>query len=152
MDHMMHDQLLSKLVGIARATDGNEHLINAGATAAIAEGLCLLENGDDCKVRKVMERIQVEKRNMIPDCFLCASPCGKNADLDLSQLLSDPPDVSGMKQDILSAACMLARDIRPPYPQTAERALYTALIAFGMEGISSHQLREIMDLLSLKML
>ena len=115
MDHMMHDQLLSKLVGIARATDGNEHLINAGATAAIAEGLCLLENGDDCKVRKVMERIQVEKRNMIPDCFLCASPCGKNADLDLSQLLSDPPDVSGMKQDCHSLSRQSGKRRKVPY-------------------------------------
>ena len=119
---MEKDILLSKLIGLARATDGSEHLITPGATALIRE--CLAAMGDNVSVEGLADKVTQAKRSMVPDCFLCANPCGRTEDYDAHFLQTAPEPLRSLKQALLSR--LLAGTV-------ADSSLYRSLIALGME-------------------
>lgn len=138
---MLRDRLTGALIGLARATDGNEHLISDASTRVIVESLAALGSGDDAALEKLLARVTEEKRNMVPDCFTCASPCGKNSDYDMRALWKAPEEVRGLKKGILRSirdiAALGCRDAE------TERFFYKALIVLGMDGWSGEELQPI---------
>ena len=131
----MKAKLIGELIGLARATDGNEHLISDHSTTVIRA--CLTASPDfEEALNAYLSRVEEAKREMVPDCFLCANPCGKTAAFDLSQLESLPTDLRNAKQKILEAL----QDAAYPAP---EAALYRGLIALGMDGLSAEFLDSI---------
>lgn len=120
--------LIGQLIGLARATDGNEHLISDRSTAVIRECLAASPDSNEA-LRHLLSRVEEVKRNMVPDCFLCANPCGKTAAFELSELEKYPQDVRNSKYKILDALLQSSA-------KAAEPALYRGLIALGMEGLS----------------
>lgn len=80
-----YEQLIGHLIGLARATDGNEHLIISSVTALIRE--CLQAVGNEtADTEYFMTRILEEKRKIVPNCFVCANPCGRTSPFDLTQI------------------------------------------------------------------
>ena len=79
------EKLLGELVGLARATEGNEHLITEPVTQIIADILrANIQN--EAQYTAFSAQIDAAKREMVPDCFQCANPCGRTAALDLKTL------------------------------------------------------------------
>ena len=137
----LQDRLTGKLIGLARATDGNEHLINKDASMVIIESLFATltnVNFDNAALEALCGRVDAEKKKMVPDCFACASPCGKNNDFDMEKLWNADEDIRSLKSLILfgirgvaayayHAAVLGYRDA------DVEAFLYKALIVIGME-------------------
>lgn len=144
----MQNELLGKLIGLARATDGNEHLISASATAVIVESLAAILREDSASgmLEKLMERVTEEKRNMVPDCFRCASPCGKNNDYDMSKLWNADADIRSLKVEILNGIVPMANHaLRGAglgyHDEVVDRFFYKALIVVGMDDYTAEDLR-----------
>lgn len=117
--------LYGALIGIARATDGNEHLITARSTAFLLKALAHPEQATLAEARE-------EKRNMVPNCFACASPCGRTADYDLDRLEALDPEIRQKKLALLEGLRALA-----PIPgaERHSQLFYHGLIAVGMEDL-----------------
>lgn len=120
-------KLIGQLIGLARATDGNEHLRSPEAGAVIRQCLSAAPESED-KLQELLGGVEAVKRAMVPDCFLCANPCGKTAAFDLRELEILPAEEQAAKLAILEALLNATS-------QTPEAALYRGLIALGMEGL-----------------
>lgn len=129
----MKDKVIGALIGLARATDGNEHLISDSATAVIMEGLISWED-------HILEKIDTEKRRMVPGCFACASPCGRTAAFDLSELEKADEDVWFLKRQILKRLELLAAS-----ENVDQNLFYKGLIVVGMEDYSAEDLCPILQ-------
>ena len=53
-----------------------------------------------------------EKFNVVPDCAVCASPCGRTADYDMATIWNAPEDIRTLKTRILSGVRDIAVDAR----------------------------------------
>ena len=71
------------LIGLARATDGNDHMVSDSTAAVIVEGLFATltnVNFDNDALLAILDRVDAEKRKLVPECYNCASSCGRNND------------------------------------------------------------------------
>jgi len=144
----LQDRLTGALIGLARAADGSEHLITPEASMTVIESLFATltnVNFDNAALEELLRRVEEEKRRMVPDCFACANPCGRNNDFDMNDLWTAQEDLRSLRSLILfgirgvaayayHAAVLGARD------ETVERFLYKALIAIGMEDYGMEEL------------
>ena len=133
------DKLIGALIGLARPTDGNEHLISPTSTAAIAAGLKALSSGETGE-GGLLERLREEKRKMVPDCFACAAPCGKNNDYDMQNLWNGSEEIRGEKFRLLELLC----DLAPCGDREGEIFLYKGLIVIGMDDYGLPELTPIL--------
>ena len=130
------EKLLGQLVGLARATDGNEHLITEAVTEIIAE-ILMANVSSEAHYAAYSSKIVAAKREMVPDCFLCTNPCGRTAALDLKTLEGESQQVRETKFSILGELRTLARSERS---QEADSKLYRGLVILGLEGYSPEEL------------
>lgn len=126
--------LYGTLIGIARATDGNEHLITPRSTAFLLKALAHPEQATLAEARE-------EKRNMVPNCFQCASPCGRTADYDLNALASLDPETRRQKLSLLEGLAALAA---LPGAEGHGLLFYHGLIAIGMDDLQERVLPELL--------
>lgn len=129
----IRNRLMGALIGLARATEGNEHLITPEVTAVVAA--CLTAT-DPEHMTLCLNRVAEEKRKMVPDCFYCASPCGRTSDYDISRLQTAAPEVRQLKAQLLE-------DLRRLAPVVAEKdslVIYKVLIAVGIDEFSVEEL------------
>ena len=144
----LQDKLTGALIGLARTTDGNEHLIRPSSTAVVVEGLFATltnVNFDNDALRQLLDRVEEEKRKLVPDCFTCAAPCGKNNDYDMKQLWEADEDIRSLKSLILFgirgvAAYAYHAAVLGYHDDTVDRFFYKALIAIGMEDFGMEEL------------
>ena len=94
------DRLVGALIGLSRAVDNNEHLITPDTNAALLRALTAATPAE-CEA--ALTALQQQKRLLVPNCFDCASPCGRTADCDFPALLDAAPDAPSP-----------ARNPRPP--------------------------------------
>lgn len=139
MDHLQN-RLIGALIGLARATDGNEHLITDESTSVILDSLAAKPSCEDDLLR-LLERIDTVKRKMVPDCYLCANPCGRTAAFDLSQLEKEESDVRNAKYGILTKLAAYSGKTLEPRETLS---LYHGLVAIGLEGLSAPELSQIL--------
>ena len=146
------DELAGALIGLARATEGNEHLINDSTTAAMIEGLFILKNehGDKEKLLAILEKIGIEKQKLVPDCFLCACPCGRTSDYDFKQLWNADEEIRTLKFSILSGICKIAshayHSATPIHKEESTcQLLYKALFSIGAEDWGTEELLPIVQ-------
>lgn len=132
-------ELLGQLIGLARATDGNEHLITDAATELIAK-ILTTNVQNEVQFSTYSGKITVAKQEMVPDCFLCANPCGRTASFDLKQLEGEPEQVRQTKLSVLEDIKTLAASARNP---VMDRKLYRGLVIIGLEGYSSEELTQL---------
>lgn len=136
----LHEKLLGALIGIARATDGSDHLICPESTAVIMDALAALHhNAGEEMFGILLQQAEDVKRNMVPDCFLCANPCGRTSDYDMADLQRLPEHIRQQKIQMLNGICQLAADRK----QTD--FYYKALIVIGMDDFPKPRLDALME-------
>ena len=131
----LRDRLLGALVGLARCTDGSEHLITPELTAFLRHSLSCSSMGIS-EWKTLLREAEERKRAMVPDCFLCANPCGRTADYDLKEMEREPKDIQECKRQLLKLLPNAANTCQ-------ETILYDALVLLGMECCPPHQLKEV---------
>ena len=125
----LYNKLVGELIGLARATDGNEHLITPNITKLIRQ--CLgIDQSDETQIDHLIIEVIAAKKTMVPDCFYCANPCGRTNSYDMDALKDEPELIQKPKKVILEK-------LRTCHESTSERSLYRGLIAVGLDGATS---------------
>ena len=132
-------QLIGELIGLARATEGNEHLITESVTKIIADVLTArIQN--EAQYAAFFNKIVEVKREMVPDCFLCANPCSRTSAFDLRELKRESEQIRQIKLTILEQLKALAASQRN---SQMDQKLYRGLLIIGLDGYSSAELTEL---------
>ncbi len=130
-----YDALTGALIGLGRATEGNEDLIDGVLDTLFAEALAAPLRAADANAAALEERIEAAKKALVPRCYYCASPCGRNDAYDMEQLHGAPEALREKKYALLGsmrAAADLA--LRSGGPDRAlSDFFYKALFAFGRD-------------------
>lgn len=134
----MDQRVLGELIGLARATEGNEHLLTADTYEAAAYCLTAEESED-----RLLARINRQKHILVPMCFECASPCGRTNAYDVSRLALLPEKERLLKLSLLKRCQNIAARL-PEYDEQAAKLLYLALYAIGMEDWQEDVLQPIL--------
>ena len=137
----MQDRLTGKLIGLARAIDGNEHLISDATNQIVREGLFATitnVNFDKEALTGLLRRVDEVKRQTVPLCYECASVCGKNDDYNMECLWTAGEDLRSLKSLILfgirgMAAYAYHAAVLGYTDPEVDRFFYKALFAVGME-------------------
>ena len=67
----LQDKLTGSLIGLARATDDNNHIVSDSAASVIIEGLFSTltnVNFDNDALLAIIERVECEKQKLMPQC------------------------------------------------------------------------------------
>ena len=136
----LQDKLTGALIGLVRATEGNEDLVSSSTDKAILEGLSAAFT-DVCRDNEAMEtliaQVQEEKRKLVPNCFFCAAPCGRTADYDMQKLWNADEDIRSLKTLILCGIRGIAAICKASAPGYADKAVNElfrkALFNIGMD-------------------
>ena len=144
----LQDKLTGALIGLARATEGNEHMVSDSTAAVIVEGLFATltnVNFDNDALLAIMERVDIEKRKLVPECYKCASACGRNNDYDMSKLWNADADIRSLKSLILFgirgvAAYAYHAAVLGYKDEAVHKFLYKALFAIGMDDWGMEEL------------
>lgn len=120
------DRLTGALIGLARAVNGNGHLITDATDAIVLAALAASPQADPAPL---LARVTAEKHRLAPDCATCAAPCGRTADCDMAQLWNGDADPRALKSLLLLSLRAMAASGR------ADRAMldffYRALFILG---------------------
>ncbi len=136
------DALTGALIGLSRATYGDTEP-DERTWQLLKKGLLALAGDSREELAELTGRVREEKKRLVPRCSVCASPCGRNDDYDMSLLSSAPPEVRELKAAILAEARTLAA--KPGSGGEEEgRFLAKALFAVGEEW-DADQLRPILE-------
>ena len=137
----LQDELTGALIGLARATEGNEHLINERTEEIILEGLFATltnVNFNNDSLKELIKKVEEEKKRLIPDCFSCESSCGRNNDFDMESLWQEQEDIRSLKSLILFgirgvAAYAYHAAVLGYKDKEVQDFFYKALFAIGMK-------------------
>ncbi len=137
----LQDLLTGALIGLARATEGNEYLINSGTDRLIIEGLFATitnVNFNNATISALIDKVHTEKKRLVPECFKCASACGRNDDYDMRSVWEANEDIRSLKSLILfgirgMAAYAYHASVLGYHDETVNRFFYKALFAVGMD-------------------
>ena len=137
----LQDALTGALIGLARATEGNEPFVTAAMDDLVVEALFATitnVNFNDETLRALIARVDDAKRTLVPDCYSCGASCGRNADYDMNSLWQADEDIRSLKSLILfgirgiaayayHAAALGYRD------EKVNRFFYKALFSVGAD-------------------
>ena len=99
---LLQDKLTGALIGVARATNGNEPF--ESTYDIILEGLFATVtnvNFDNASLSNMITRAHQEKSKLVPLCSSCANPCVRNDDYDMNNLWNADEDIRSLKSLIL---------------------------------------------------
>lgn len=98
----LQDELTGALIGLARAADTAPAVSNETWQVMI-EGLLASApaNYSERSLLEWIDRVHVEKFKVVPDCAVCASPCGRTADYNMSKIWNAPEEIRNLKVLIL---------------------------------------------------
>lgn len=145
----LQDKVTGALIGLARATEGNEYGLTTSIHWLIMEGLFSTltnVNFNNETLEQLMDRIEEAKRSLIPSCYECESSCGKNNNYDLDLLWNEAnEDIKSLKSLILLgirgvAAYAYHAAVLGSYNERVESFLIKALIYVGMEDVTIEEL------------
>ncbi len=144
----LQDRLTGALIGLARAVEGNEHLVRPSTDQIVVEGLfATLTNVsfDGGAIRRLIARAGEEKRRLTPLCASCASPCGRTGDYDMEKLWQAEEDIRSLKSLILfgirgMAAYACHAGVLGYRDEAVHQFLYKALFVIGADGWRVEQL------------
>lgn len=101
---LLQDELAGALIGLARATEGNEERISETTDTIVLEGLFATltnVNFDNQALEELRKRVEAEKEKLVPSCFACLSSCGRTNDYDMKELWNAQEDIRSLKSLIL---------------------------------------------------
>ena len=137
----LQDKLTGALIGLARATQGNDDIVTKDTDKLIIEGLFTTitnVNFNDKTISVLIDRVQAEKERLVPRCLSCASACGRNDDYDMKALWGGDEDIRSLKSLILFgirgvAACAYHAAVLGYTDEEVNKFFYKALFAIGMD-------------------
>lgn len=137
----LQDELTGALIGLARAAEGNEHLVNEEMSQLILEGLFTTVtnvNFNDETLKILIYKIENAKKKLVPNCFTCSGSCGRNDNFDMNTLWTTDEDVRSLKSLILfgirgMAAYAYHASVLGYTDETISKFFYKALFAVGMK-------------------
>ena len=137
----LQDELTGALIGLARAAEGNEHLVNEEMNQLVLEGLFTTVtnvNFNDETLKILIYKIENEKKKLVPNCFTCSGSCGRNDNFDMNTLWTTDEDVRSLKSLILfgirgMAAYAYHASVLGYTDETISKFFYKALLAVGMK-------------------
>lgn len=144
----LQDELTGALIGLARATEGNEDLVNEKTYRLIIESLFTTVTNvsfDNVAIKKLIGYIEQEKVRFTPQCGGCASPCGKNNNYDMQKLWNADEDIRSLKSLILfgirgMAAYAYHSMVLGYTDDEVNRFFIKALLAIGMDDFGMNEL------------
>ncbi len=144
----LQDRLTGALIGLARAVEGNEDRASATMDRVVLEGLFATitnVNFDSDSLNLLIQRVEGEKKSLIPLCYECDTACGKNGDYDMRRLWTANEDVRSLKSLILfgirgMAAYAYHAAVLGYADQDVNKFFYKALFAIGMEDWGMEEL------------
>ena len=128
----MNGEVLSALVALARATEGNEWNITADTRGLITEAI----NDDGGNTESLLKRIEGERKRLVPDCFHCASPRGRTAPYDLEGLINADEETKKAKQILLSSLKEVSGK--------GDDLIFRVLYAIGRDDWSAEELLQVL--------
>lgn len=93
-------KLLSYLIGLARAIDSNYDLINKDTIFTIFDSVLSLPN-KDIENDYLIQRIENERKRIIPNCYMCESSCGRNDIYNIQDFDTYDENIKSLKFSIL---------------------------------------------------
>ena len=137
----LQDELTGALIGLARAAEGNEHLVNEEMNQLVLEGLFTTVtnvNFNDETLKILIYKIENAKKKLVPNCFTCSGSCGRNDNFDMNTLWTTDEDVRSLKSLILfgirgMAAYAYHASVLGYTDETISKFFYKALLAVGMK-------------------
>ena len=137
----LQDELTGALIGLARATEGNEQLVTEEMNQLVLEGLFTTitnVNFNDETLKILIYKIENAKKKLVPNCFTCSDSCGRNNNFDMSTLWTTDEDIRSLKSLILfgirgMAAYAYHASVLGYTDETISKFFYKALFAVGMK-------------------
>ena len=137
----LQDELTGALIGLARATEGNEQLVTEEMNQLVLEGLFTTitnVNFNDETLKLLLDKIEDTKKKLVPNCFTCSDSCGRNNNFDMSTLWTTDEDIRSLKSLILfgirgMAAYAYHASVLGYTDETISKFFYKALFAIGMK-------------------
>lgn len=137
----LQDELTGALIGLARATEGNEQLVTEEMNQLVLEGLFTTitnVNFNDETLKLLIDKIEDTKKKLVPNCFTCSDSCGRNNDFDMSTLWTTDEDIRSLKSLILfgirgMAAYAYHASVLGYTDETISKFFYKALFAIGIK-------------------
>lgn len=137
----LQDELTGALIGLARATEGNEQLVTEEMNQLVLEGLFTTitnVNFNDETLKLLIDKIEDTKKKLVPNCFTCSDSCGRNNNFDMSTLWTTEEDIRSLKSLILfgirgMAAYAYHASVLGYTDETISKFFYKALFAIGMK-------------------
>ena len=144
----LQEKLTGALIGLARATEGNDFMLTDATAAVTVEGLAATRMDGDFDrdaLLTLLNRVEQEKRRLVPECFLCAASCGRTNDYDMANLRNGQPEIRTLKLRILQNIRDIAAGLfHTPVPgdraKTVHAFLYKALFAIGRDDWGGEEL------------
>lgn len=137
----LQDQLTGALIGLARATEGNEELVTSETHKLVLEALFTTitnVNFNNETIATLIDRVKAEKERLVPRCFGCSSACGRNDDYDMQRLWNADEDIRSLKSLILFgirgvAAYAYHAAVLGYTDESINNFFFKALFAIGMD-------------------
>ena len=137
----LQDQLTGALIGLARAVDGNEHLVTPEMDKLVLEGLFTTltnVNFHEESLTELIKKIHAAKYELVPDCETCTNACGRTDDYDLELLWQEQEDTRSLKSLILFgirgvAAYAYHAEVLGYRDKEISEFIYKTLFALGIE-------------------
>ena len=146
INHTLFDTLMGAIIGLARATEGNEDLITESTDRTMQDALAMAIDADETALFDMLDRIRDEKRKLVPNCFDCAMPCGRTSDFDMNMLANETPALQKAKIELLALLQSLAKNA--PLDAQTMRIFYQALNFIGYDGATTEQIYKLAEKLS----
>lgn len=137
----LQDELTGALIGLARATEGNEQLVTEEMNQLVLDGLFTTitnVNFNDETLNLLIDKIEDTKKKLVPNCFTCSDSCGRNNNFDMNTLWTTDEDIRSLKSLILfgirgMAAYAYHASVLGYTDETISKFFYKALFAIGMK-------------------
>lgn len=137
----LQDKLTGAMIGLAGAVDGNGEAVSEHVDKLVLEGLFATitnVNFNNDSISELLQRVEEEKKKLVPNCYTCASACGKSNNYDMQKLWTANEDIRSLKSLILfgirgMAAYAYHAAVLGYTDSDVNKFFYKALFAIGMD-------------------
>ena len=137
----LQDKLTGAMIGLAGAIDGNGEAVSEHVDKLVLEGLFATVtnvNFNNDSISELIQRVEEEKKKLVPNCYTCASACGKSNNYDMQKLWTANEDIRSLKSLILfgirgMAAYAYHAAVLGYTDRDVNKFFYKALFAIGMD-------------------